>query len=103
MLEHEGHLVEGRVSMGTASSKASVSQSVKWGKPPPRPCTGAGHGMTWVRLPIGDTAVPQVDGGLHAVGRAAALTAERRVQPLVYNRGPPGGRGCAGPCLSYHC
>ena len=31
MMEHEGHVVEGRVSRGTTSPKASVSQSVKGG------------------------------------------------------------------------
>lgn len=29
MMEHEGHVVEGCVSQGTTSPKASVSQSVK--------------------------------------------------------------------------
>ena len=35
-------------------------------------------------------------GRRDAVGRAAALRAERRLQPLVYNRGPRGGPGPRG-------
>lgn len=102
MMEHEGHVVEGRVSRGTTSPKASVSQSVKGGEPPPRPCTGAGHEVMWVRWPMEDATAPQVDGVMPSAGRPRS---EQSVASSLWftteDRGAAQVRGAVP--LSYHC
>lgn len=99
MMEHEGHVVEGCVSQGTTSSKASICQG---GEPLLHPCTGAGHEMTRVKRPMEDSTARQVDGVMPSAGwPRSQQSVASSLWFTTEDRGAAQVRGAVP--LSYHC